>query len=312
LDFQSLIKDVIITGEERFIVGLDEQRVPVALYVVGRGWMNSIPSEIRERFPSTNPWLDSEGNLVIGNVIEQKVYNGKEWETELSQTGCWQSEAIDYVVDRYLDSSGFLSLLDEMQEWFNNGFEKGVSWAGFENGPSFYTGMDMRVLGWYKSKFEIPDGSRRESVGLCLLAASPYLGDRIAPFIFGVELGGQFLQIPHVRESLDEYVPGKQIRLDNLEDAEAYLEDLHGEVIYPLVILRYDDPGWEDDPLWDYAWFDGYNTVFPFLKNENDYVMEFTKDPTKLEAFGIKKENPAWSETGVLADLGSIIDYIIS
>ncbi|MCH7951957.1 hypothetical protein IH980_04455 [Patescibacteria group bacterium] len=197
-------------------------------------------------------------------------------------TTCLDAEVNGQVVAEYLENTEHSTFLEAMDAWRNSDdFKRNqynlVSRAGFTNGPSWYMSHNMKILGGYRFSLAEQSGFRDGDFAYCLLGASPHMVDDLVPIVIGVQRNGQWSQANYFFDDSLVGVPPRAI-LETPEQADAWIEKMRGEVIHPLIVLRFDKPNWERDPLWHV----GYDSVLPLLRNSNGYIMRYTNNPSEL------------------------------
>ena len=188
-------------------------------------------------------------------------------------TTCLKQERNQQVVDQFLQDFGFSSLsiaLGDPNKYF-------TGHAGFENGPSWYRMYDLKVLGGYRFSLVNQPGFGRNDYAYCILGATPHEVVPI-PLIIGLERNGRWSQTVLIRQSNNPSVIGKLIDLNSADAIHQWVEGMRDKNIHPLIVARFNQPDWEQDPLWYY----GYDAVLPLLRNPNGYIMKYTRIPTTI------------------------------
>lgn len=182
---------------------------------------------------------------------------------------CLDPGANEQVKQDFLRFRGVSSLDDVLSD-----VTRSEGFAGLENGPSWYIFSDLKVLGGYRISLEGQQGFGKGDFANCLIAAQPRLGEEnLIPIVVGVQRRGEWSQTAALSQrsfDLSSSVPGEGINLYSPEEADRWIESLRGEEegreieIHPLVIVRFDKPDWDGDPLA----FCGYDHVLPLLRRE--------------------------------------------
>ena len=227
-------------------------------------------------------------------------------------TTCLDPEVNQQVVADYLASTPHNTLQEAIDEWKNsveyveNNYARtsraGLSTVTRANREEFYRQMwymshNMKVVGGYRFSLANHPGFGQGDFGHCLLAASPHMGDILAPIVFGVEQNGVWSQTVFIRQSNNPLVVGKIIDLYGSEDADRWIDQMSREVIHPLIVLRFDRLNWERDP----SWHVGYDSVLPLLRNSNGYIMRYTNSPSELGPTLRGIDGKPWGEQASLS-----------
>lgn len=252
--------------------------------------------------------LDATGQA----VLEYDTERGEWSVVDLLPTTCLDPEVNQQVVAEYLASTPHNTLQEAIDEWKNsveyveNNYARtsraGLSTVTRANGEEFYRQMwymshNMKVVGGYRFSLANHPGFGQGDFGHCLLAASPHMGDILAPIVFGVEQNGVWSQTVFIRQSNNPLVVGKIIDLYGSEDADRWIDQMRGEVIHPLIVLRFDRLNWERDP----SWHSGYDSVLPLLRNSSGYIMRYTNSPSELGPKITMKDGTPWGEKASLS-----------
>lgn len=219
-------------------------------------------------------------------------------------TTCLDPEAIEQVRQDFLQFRGFSSVDDVL-----SGVTRWEGYAGLENGPSWYIFSNLKALGGYRISLEGLQGFGEGDFANCLIAAQPRLGEEyLIPIIVGLQRGGEWSQSAVLSQrsfDLSPAAPGERLDLNSPEEADRWIESLRGEdggreiEIYPLVVVRYDKPDWERDPLWYF----GYDQVLPLLQAEEGYIMRYTRNPSLLGESMYLPDGRPWGEATTFAEV---------
>jgi len=323
-NIQEEVGEIVVSSGNQLYVALDEEGLPLVRYIEGEnevgGWVEAetsyyedgsiwkwdnaftwkaykIPDWVKERFPDQIPILEYDLWIIQSqeDPIFKAAWDGGVWDLVPKQTNCMDSEANDFIKRNFLTDFGYQNLKEA-----TDGMDLMRFYAGLENGPSWYFMEDLMIIGGYRFSLGNQPGFDDDDFAHCILSAGPNFEEEVVPIIIGIGNDGIWIQGTYFRQHADFRSPIQTI-MNSAEEADEWIYDNRGLVILPLVVARFDKPNWGDDPLWHI----GYEEMLPLMKNEQGYIMKYTKDPSLL---GNTRDFPdgsgrPWGEPGNIEKL---------